>query len=373
MIIGVPRELAPDEKRVGLAPAAALTLARQGHDVLVERDAGLGSGFTDEDYRKVGGRIAGDTEEVYRRAGLLVKVQAPTAAEAAWLSEGQTLLGFLMLPACEPGLLGALRRGGCSAVDTAAITCEDGSAPVLASMSRIAGRIVPQLAARYLQSDHGGSGILLGGLAGVPPAEAVVLGGGIAGRNAARALLGCGARVTLLDVDVELLHDLHWRFEGRVTTYPANEYTLAKVLRFADVVVGAVRSPGGRAPVLVDRQLEDRVRDGSVVIDLAIDQGGCFAASRPTRLSDPVYVVDGVTHFCAPNTPSLVARTATHALGNALLGTVVLIAAGGLPAAMAADPALARGVGLIDGRVVDPRVAGAHGLPLEGHQSGGKP
>lgn len=364
MIIGVPRELAPDENRVGLTPAAVHTLVRQGRDVLVERGAGLGSGFTDEDYGRAGARVAVDTEEVYRRADLLVKVQAPTAAETGWLAEGRTVLAFLMLTSCRPDLLQALRDGGCNAVDAGAIARDDGATPVLASMSRIAGRIVPQLAARYLQADHGGKGILLGGVPSVPPAETVVLGAGTAGSNAARALLDSGARVTLLDVDVDLLDVLHGRFEGRVTTYHANEYTLPKVLRYADVVVGAVRARGGRAPLLVDRGLEDLVRDGSVVIDLSIDQGGCFATSRPTRLGDPVYVVQGVTHFCAPNTPSLVARTASHALSNVLLGYVARLAAEGTAAAAASDPALGRGTGVLAGRVVDPRVAAAHGLEI---------
>jgi len=350
MIIGIPREHVDDEKRVGLSTVAVHALVEEGHEVLVERGAGDASGFSDDAYREAGAVIAHGTEEVYGRGDLLVKVQYPTRDEYAWLHEGQTLMAYLHLPTRGPGLMDILRERACGTVDYAAIERDDGTLPVLASMSRIAGRMVPHIAARYLQTDHGGNGILLGGLPAVPPAEAVVLGGGFAGSNAARALLGCGARVSLLDVDYERLRELHWQFEGGVTTYVSSPYTLAKVLSFADVVVGAVRVPEGRAPVVVDAALVENLREGSVVIDLSIDQGGCFETSRPTRPSDPTYVWHGVTHFCVPNVPSMAARTATHALSNAVLPFVSRIAADGLEAAAADDPALRRGTNLIAGR-----------------------
>ncbi len=350
MIIGVPREHLDDEKRVGLSPAAVHTLVLQGHEVQVEEGAGAGSGFSDDAYRAEGAVIAHGTEEVYGRSDLLVKVQYPTPAEYDWLRRDQILMAYLHLPTRGPELRQILQDRNCSAVDYAAVALDSGKTPVLASMSRIAGRMVPQIAARYLQADHGGMGILLGGLPAVPPAEAVVLGGGMAGRNAARALLGCGARVSLLDVDYDLLRELHWHFEGNVTTYITSPYTLAKVLCFADVVVGAVRVRAGRTPVVVDRAQIESLREGSVVIDLSIDQGGCFETSRPTRLSDPTYVRHGVTHFCVPNVPSLVARTATHALSIAVLPYVSRIAADGLAAALDADAALRRGAGIVDGR-----------------------
>jgi alanine dehydrogenase len=350
MIIGIPRERLDDENRVGLSPAAVHVLVQQGHEVQVEQGAGAGSGFTDDAYSAEGAVIAHAAEEVYGRADLLVKVQYPTPEEYDWLRQAQVVMAYLHLPTRGEGLLGILRERACSAVDYAAVALDNGEVPVLASMSRIAGRMVPQIAARYLQADHGGKGILLGGLPAVPPAEAVVLGGGTAGRNAARALLGSGARVSLLDVDYDLLRELHWHFEGRVTTYITSPYTLTKVLGFADVVVGAVRIREGRTPVVVDRAQVETLREGSVVIDLSIDQGGCFETSRPTRLSDPTYVRHGVTHFCVPNVPSLVARSATHALTNAVLPYVSRIAADGLDAALAADVALRRGTGLVAGR-----------------------
>ncbi len=357
MIIGIPREHVDDENRVGLSPAAVHTLVQLGHEVQVEQGAGTGSGFSDDAYRSEGAVIAHCTEEVYGRSDLLVKVQYPTPGEYDWLRQDQILMAYLHLPTREATLHRILHERACSAVDYAAITLADGAVPVLASMSRIAGRMVPQIAARYLQADHGGKGILLGGLPAVPPAEAVVLGGGMAGRNAARALLGSGARVSLLDVDYDLLRELHWHFEGNVTTYITSPYTLTKVLGFADVVVGAVRIREGRTPVVVDRAQIENLRDGSVVIDLSIDQGGCFETSRPTRLSDPTYVRHGITHFCVPNVPSLVARTATHALSNAVLPYVSRIARDGLETALTAEAALRRGTGIVSGRPVDPRLA----------------
>jgi len=345
MIIGIPRERDDDEKRVGLSPAAVHTLVQFGHDVHVEQGAGAGSGFSDEAYRAEGAVIAHGAEEVYGRGELVIKVQYLVEREYDWLRKDQILMAYLHLPNRGAKLRDVFLDRGCRAVDYAAIEQDDGTAPVLGSMSRIAGRMVPQIAARYLQTDHGGLGILLGGLPAVPPAEAVVLGGGTAGRNAARALLGCGARVSLLDVDYDLLRELHWHFEGNVTTYMTNPYTLAKVLGFADVVVGAVRGRTGHSPVVVDDTQVENLREGSVIIDLSIDQGGCFETSRPTRLSDPTYIRHGVTHFCVPNVPSLVARTATHALSNAVLPYATRIADLGLDAAAAADAALRRGLG----------------------------
>ncbi len=360
MIIGIPRELAPDERRVGLSPSGVHSLCRHGADVLVERGAGLASGFSDESYRAAGAVIAADGEEVYRRSDLLVKVQRPQSGEVDWIREDQILLAFLHLPTCTPDLVDALRERGATAIDYSAIQASDGQLPVLAPMSQIAGRIVPQIAARFLQTDHGGNGILLGGLPGVPPAEAVILGGGTAGRNAARALLGAGARVTVLDRDLEVVRELHWQFGGCLTTYLSTAYNIDKALGYADVVVGAVRIGAGRTPVLVEREQVERMRDGSVIIDLSIDQGGCFATSRPMRPSDPAYVVHGITHICVPNLPSLVARTSTHALVNAVLPLLRHLAAG-VASALREDPALAAGVGIFHGRIVDPRVAAVHG------------
>ncbi len=365
MIIGIPREKAADENRVGLPPAAALGLVRQGHEVLVERNAGAGGGFPDEEFTAAGARIVHSRDEVYGRAGLIVKVLAPTAEEWECLQPGQALAALLHLAAQPARLLKTLCERGCTAVDWAVVADERGGLPVLRPMSQIAGRILPQLAARWLQSDHGGRGVLLGGLPAVPPAEVLILGGGVLGRNAARAFLGSGARVTLLDADYETLRELDWRFGGRLTTYMASDSALNKTLRYADVVVGAVLIPGARTPHLVTRDMLELLRDRAVVFDVAIDQGGCFETSRPTRLSDPVYVVDGITHFCVPNLPSLVARTATHALGNVALPLVAALAAEPVADALRRNRELACGTAVFRGRVVHARVAAAHGVPHE--------
>ncbi len=362
MIIGIPRERAADENRVGLPPRAVRHLTQQGHQVVVERGAGLGSGFADEDYARAGGQIVHGCDEVYGRAGLVVKVLSPTPEEHAGIAPGQILFALLSLAVAPPSLVAILRQRECTAVDGVTIQTDRGDLPVLRPMSQIAGRIVPQLAARYLQSDCGGKGILLGGLPAVPPAEVAILGGGVVGRNAARAFLGAGARVTLLDADYDRLAELDWRFDGRLTTYVATGSAIAKVLPYADVVIGAVLVPGARAPHLVTREMLGLMKDRSVVLDVSIDQGGCFETSRPTRLSDPTYVVDGITHYCVPNLPSLAARTATHALANITLPYVAALAAGPLPEVLRRDAALRRGVNVYRGRITHAQVAAAHGL-----------
>jgi alanine dehydrogenase len=364
MLIGVPREQANDEKRVGLSPAAVHTLALRGHQILVERGAGEGSGFDDEHYDTAGARLASSAEEVYQRAELLVKINALNETDIDCLGDSKLIMGFMHLPTRDVDLVRKLSEKKATVLDYSTIQDAGGVLPILAPMSQIAGRMVPQIAGRYLQSDHGGSGILLGGLPGVPPAEVVILGGGTVGRNATRAFLSTGARVTLLDDDLEHLRELHWLFDGRVTTYKSNIFNLPKVMKFADVVVGAVRGPGGLAPRLVSRDMVASLRKGSVIIDLSIDQGGCFETSRPTRLGDPVYTLDGVTHYCAPNMPSLVARTATYALVNAILPLVEKIADDGIDCALGEDVSLFNGASIHRGNITDERVASVLGLPM---------
>lgn len=362
MIIGIPRERAGDEKRAGLAPRAVRNLVERGHQVTVEKGAGAGSGFADSQYEQSGAQVVHEPEEVYVRSQLVVKIHPPVRAEYAWLQPEQVVLGFLHLAVAPPDLIRALAERGCTAIDYVTVQDGQGNLPVLRPMSQIAGRIVPQIAARYLQSDHGGLGILLGGAPAVPPAEVIVIGAGTVGRNAVRACLGAGAQVTLLDVEYDRISDIDWAFPGRLTTFVATEASLRKVLRYADVVIGAVLVPGARTPHLVTKEMIGLLRERSLIIDISIDQGGCFETSRPTRLSDPTYVVDGITHYCVPNLPSLVARSATYALGNITLPYVTALARGPVPVILGGDPVLARGVNLYRGDVTHRRVAEAHGI-----------
>jgi alanine dehydrogenase len=361
MIIGVPRSRLADEHRVALPPRAVAELVARGHAVHVEVRAGLGAGFTDEQYEHAGARIAHGADEVWGRADLVAKVGKPLPEEYALIREGQIIASVMNLAAAERGLIDLLLARRCLAIDFVTIQEDGGNLPVLRPLSQIAGRMVPQIAARYLQTDHGGLGILLGGAPAVPPAEVVVIGAGTVGRNAVRACVGAGARVTLLDSDFGRLSELDWTFPGQVTTFLASEAMLRKALSYADVVVGAVLIPGARTPHLVTREMVGLLRERSLVLDISVDQGGCFATSRPTRLSDPTYVVDGVTHFCVPNLPSLVARSASYAMGGAILPYLAAIADRGATAALAADRALARGVNVMDGLVTHPGLAAAHG------------
>ena len=319
---------------------------------MVERGAGTGSGFGDEEFDAAGARIVHGAEELWGRAELVVRVGPFVAAEYELIRNGQVILADLHLAVADPGLVARLRARRCTAIDFAMIQDDKGQLPVLRPLSQIAGLMVPQIAARYLQTDHGGLGILLGGAPGVPPAEVVVIGAGTVGRNAVRACLGAGARVTLLDSDLDRIGDIDWTFPGRVTTFLATEAALRKALAYANVVVGAVQIPGLRTPHLVTKEMVGLLRDRSLIIDISVDQGGCFETSRPTRLSDPTYVIDGITHFCVPNLPSLVARSATYAMANALLPHVSALALQGVAEALERDPALVRGVVVRDGEVV---------------------
>jgi alanine dehydrogenase len=368
MIIGIPRERAADENRVGLPPAAVHALIQQGHQVALEKGAGIGGGFPDEQFEKAGAQIVHGCDEVYGRAAMVVKVLPPMPEEYGCIRPGQILLAAMHLAVASPQLLNVLRERECTVIDYVTIQNDAGELPVLRPMSQIGGRIVPQLAARYLQSDHDGKGILLGGTAAVPPAEVVILGGGVVGRNAARACLGAGARVTLLDSDYDRLRSLDWTFEGRLTTFMANEYTLPKALAYADVVIGAILIPGARTPHLVTREMIGLLKERSLIFDVSIDQGGCFETSRPTRLSDPTYVVGGITHYCVPNLPSLVARTSSYALSNITLPFVAALAGGNPARVLRENRTLGRGVNLYLGEVTHQLVADAHGLtytPLE--------
>ena len=359
MKIGVAKEIKPDEYRVALTPAGALELINRGHEVTIEQGAGLGSAFPDDAYERVGARIS-SVDEVWESSDLVLKVKEPIAAEYGRLREGLILFTYLHIAADEP-LTRALVDSGITGV--AYETVEVGRAlPLLAPMSEVAGRLAPQAGAYFLEKPVGGRGLLLGGVAGVGPGRVVIVGGGVVGYNAAVIALGLGAQVTILERSIDRMRHLEEILSGRVTLLMSSSLQVAASVEEADLVIGAVLIPGAVAPKLVTREMIASMKEGAVVVDVAIDQGGCFETSHATTHADPVYVVDGVTHYCVANMPGAVPVTSTKALTNATLPYVEAIAVHGLAAAVAADPALAKGVNVIDGKVTYEAVAEAHGL-----------
>jgi alanine dehydrogenase len=358
--IGVAKEIKPDEYRVALTPAGALELIQQGHEVTVETDAGTGSSFADAAYERVGARIA-PVDEVWESSDLLLKVKEPIAVEYGRLREGLTLFTYLHIAADEP-LTKALVGSGVAAVAYETVETARGALPLLAPMSEVAGRLSTQAGAYFLEKPFGGRGLLLGGVPGVAPGRVVVIGGGIVGYNAAIVALGLGAQVTILERSIDRMRHLEEILSGRVTLLMSSSLEIAASVAGADLVIGAVLIPGAVAPKLVTREMIAGMNPGAVVVDVAIDQGGCFETSHPTTHSDPVYLVDGVTHYCVANMPGGVPITSTMALTNATLPYVEAIAGRGLEAAVEADPALARGVNVLGGRVTYEAVAAAHEL-----------
>lgn len=365
MNFGVPKEVRDMENRVGLTPAGVHALVEVGHKVYVERNMGAGAGFSDENYRAMGAEIVYSAEEVYGRADVVVKVTRLAAREYALLREGQTVLCFLHLAVASPDLVEALQQRHITAIAYEMIQTDDGSLPVLLTSSEVAGRLAPIIAGNLLSSTRGGRGILLSGVPGVPPAVVVILGAGTVGENAARAFLGLGAQVTILDRTPAKLHRIDDLFNGRVTTMYATAYNIHRVIEFADVLIGAVLVPGQRAPILVTREMVRRMRTRAVIIDFSIDQGGCVETSRPTTLRDPTFIEENVIHYCVPNLLAQVARTASHALLNASLPFLYEIGARGVDEAIQRNPALARGVNVWKGRVVHPEIAHALGMNVE--------
>ncbi len=375
MIVGIPRSRSLDEHRVGLPPRAVGNLVTPGRTVLVERKAGQGSGFSDAQYVEAGARIVHSLDEIYGRADVIVKMNAPVPAEYDLIRDGQTIMGLMHLAVADKQMVEVLLERNCTVIDFVTIADELGHLPVLRPLSQIAGRMVPQIASRYLQTDHGGLGILLGGAPAVPPAEVVVIGAGTVGRNAVRACVGTGARVTLLDTSHDRISDIEWAFPGRVTTFRANEATLRKALAYADVVVGAVLIPGARTPHLVTKEMVGLLREKSLIIDISVDQGGCFETSRPTRLSDPTYVIDGIVHYCVPNLTSLVARSATYALANETLPYISAVSEGSLEEALLREPLLSSGINIMAGRITQPslgEILGTEAVAVSELISGGE-
>jgi alanine dehydrogenase len=364
--IGVAREIKPQEYRVALTPAGARELAERGHEVVVETGAGEGSAFPDDAYVRSGARIA-SVDAVWEQADLLLKVKEPIEPEYGRLREGLTLFTYLHIAADEP-LTRALVESGIAAVAYETVESDRGALPLLAPMSEVAGRLAAQAGAHYLEKPLGGRGLLLGGVAGVSPGKVVVIGGGIVGYNAAVIALGLGAQVTILERSVDRMRHLEEVLHGRVSLLMSSSLQIEESLKHADVVIGAVLIPGALAPKLVTRAMIREMKEGSVLCDVAIDQGGCAETSRPTTHDDPVYVVDGVTHYCVANMPGAVPITSTKALTNVTLPYVEAIADHGLATAVERDRALARGVNVLNGRVTYEAVAEAHGLdyvPLE--------
>ena len=366
MNIGIPKERRELEQRVGLTPYGVELLTGAGHTCYVEKEAGLGAGFTDYRYERAGGHIVYSGEEVYGRADMVLKAVRPTEEELNWLREGQVLAGFLHLAAARHHKVEALLEKGITAIAYETIEKDDGTLPVLRTMSEVAGRMAPQLAATFLQSDHGGRGVLLGGVPGVPAARAVVLGGGVLGTNAARAFLGLGATVSILDHNLERLYQIDRQFDGRVTTMVSYPFNVSRATRLAEVVVGAVLTPGARAPFIVTREMVRLMKRGAVILDFSIDQGGCVETSRPTTLRDPAFTEEGVVHFCVPNVPGAVPRTATHAFNNAVWPYIRHIAEVGVEKALEEMPALARGVAVRDGEIVNEALAATYYAGREG-------
>ena len=359
--IGVAREIKTDEYRVALTPAGARELVLKGHDVLVETAAGDGSSFPDADYERAGASI-GSVDDVWEQSELLLKVKEPIAEEYPRLREDLVLFTYLHIAADEP-LTRALVDSGISAVAYETVETDDRRLPLLAPMSEIAGRLASQAGAYFLEKPLGGRGLLLGGVPGVAPGRVVVLGGGIVGYNAAIIALGLGAQVTVLDRSIDRMRYLDDILSGRVSLVMSSSLQIEESIVDADLVIGAVLIPGARAPKLITRPMLAEMRRGAVIVDVAIDQGGCVETARPTTHSDPVYEVDGITHYCVANMPGGVPITSTKALTNATLPYVEAIAEQGLALAVADDAALARGVNVVDGKVTYEAVADAHGLP----------
>jgi len=362
MIIGVPKEVKIGEERVGVVPAGAQALVDAGNRVLVQSGAGVGSGIPDEAYRAAGAEILTDAAGVWSGAGMVVKVKEPVAAEFGLLRPGLVLFTYLHLAAARELTLALLERQ-VTAIAYETVEAADGSLPLLAPMSEVAGRLATQIGATLLQKDRGGPGILLGGVPGVRHGRVTVLGGGAVGVNAARVAVGMGAEVTLIDIDLKRLALIDEHFRGKVETLMSNRANIEEAAIASDLLVGGVLVAGARAPVLVSEATVRRMRPGSVIVDVAVDQGGCVATIRPTTHAEPTYLLHEVIHYGVTNMPALVPRTSTFALTNATLPYELRLARG-VDAALAADAGLAKGLNATGGRLVHPDVAAALGLPL---------
>lgn len=356
MIIGIPKEIKISENRVGITEAGVRQYVKEGHAVIIENNAGLGSGITNEQYEQAGATIVPTIKDVYAKADMIQKVKEPLPDEYELMRENQILYTYLHL-AAEPKLTKVLCERKVKAVAYETIQSPRGTLPLLTPMSEVAGRMSTQIGAFYLQKDHGGKGILLGGVTGVRPGNVTIIGGGVVGTNAAKMAVGLGARVTILDVSTARLEYLDDIFQGRLTTLYSNAQNIEEAVVNSDLVVGSVLLPGAKAPTLVTKEMISRMAKGSVVIDVAVDQGGCIETCRPTSHTNPTYEVDGVIHYCVPNMPGVVPRTSTYALNNVTARYGSMIAAMGVEDAVAKSPELYKGLNTYGGYVTYEAVA----------------
>ena len=362
MIIGVPKEIKPDEYRVGMVPSGARALVQGGHTVLVEKSAGEGSGITDGQFTHEGAELVESAEEVWTRAEMIIKVKEPVESEFDCLREGMILYTFLHL-AADKRLTEVLLEKGIIGVAYETVQEEDSSLPLLIPMSEIAGRMAIQEGAKYLEKEKGGRGILLGGVPGVSPGRVAILGGGIVGTNAAKMAMGLGARVTVLDGSLARLRYLDDIFGGRLETLHSNSHTIRESVMAADLLIGAVLLAGARAPRLVTRPMISEMKKGAVIVDVSVDQGGCIETSRPTSHHDPIFVVDGVTHYCVTNMPGAVPHTSTHALTNATFPYALEIASKGIKIAIKDNYALSKGINIYKGKLTCEQAANSLDMP----------
>ncbi len=361
MIIGVPREIKDGEERVAITPAGVRAFRDHGHQVLVETQAGEGSRISDTEFRRAGARVIAEAGQIYAKAQLVLKVKEPLPPEYPMLQSGQVLFTYLHL-ASSRDLVHALLAAGVTALGYETVQTESGALPLLVPMSEIAGKMSVQIGARLLEAQQGGRGTLLGGVPGVPPAEVVILGCGVAGANAAKVAVGMGAHVTILDINHDRLKYLDDVLSGNVITVYANAYSIERSASYADLLIGAVLVAGARAPKLVTREMVRKMKPGSVIVDISVDQGGCVETIHATSYSEPTYAVNGVIHYGVPNIPAAVPRTSTYALTNATLPWALEIADKGLEGALQGNPALARGLNTARGHVTHPAVAAAFHL-----------
>ena len=362
MLVGVPKEIKDNEFRVGLTPSSVAELAHHGHQILVEKSAGIGSGLSDNEYVQAGATLVDNASEIFARAEMIVKVKEPLVAERKRLRRGQLLFTYLHL-APDLAQTTDLIASGATCIAYETVTSPFGGLPLLTPMSEVAGRLAPQVGAHALEKAAGGRGILLGGVPGVPAAEVVILGGGVSGTHAATIALGMGANVTVVDRSAEVLRRLSAQFGTGVRTIFSTRAAIAELAKRADLLIGTVLVPGAAAPKLVTRAMLSTMKPGAVIVDVAIDQGGCCETSHATTHSDPTYVVDGIVHYCVANMPGAVARTSTFALNNATLPFTLALADKGWKQALKDDAHLREGLNVHDGKITCKPVADAHGLP----------